>query len=85
MTYTNYVQVLKKKHSKTGEEARFQGTVLGKGAEERPIVIEGGEFDSIEAWETNLRMRGQREASESPLTSPDTVMATPTDAGSTPR
>jgi transcription initiation factor TFIID subunit 3 len=76
--------VLKKKHSKTGEEARFQGTVLGKPTEGREVLIEGGDFDSIQAWEEMVRKRVQREASESPLTSPDTVMATPTDNGSTP-
>jgi len=41
---------LKKKHSKTGEESRFQGTVLGKPAEDRPIKIEGGSAESVDAW-----------------------------------
>ncbi len=41
---------LMKKHSKTGVESRFQGTVLGVPAEPRTIKIEGGGPDSIEEW-----------------------------------
>lgn len=47
--------VLKKKHSKTGEESRFQGTVLGIPAEGKPVIIEGGPFESIQAWEAMMR------------------------------
>lgn len=45
---------LKKKHSKTGEESRYQGTVLGKSGELHPIVIEGG-AQSIKAWGMQVR------------------------------
>ena len=66
--------VLKKKHSKTGEESRYQGTVLGKPAEERPIRIEGGDYDSIQAWEARLR-KTQDSGNLSPAqeTSPNTI------------
>lgn len=37
----DYLTALKKKHSKTGEESRYAGTILGKRAEEHEIVIEG--------------------------------------------
>jgi transcription initiation factor TFIID subunit 3 len=47
---------LKKKHSKTGEESRYQGTVLGKSAEEHPIVIEGG-VESIKDWGMQIKSR----------------------------
>lgn len=55
--------VLKKKHSKTGEESRFQGTVLGIPAEGKPVIIEGGPFESIQAWEAMMR-----DKQKSPLT-----------------
>jgi transcription initiation factor TFIID subunit 3 len=57
---------LKKKHSKTGEESRYQGTVLGKGADSKPMKIDGGDVDSIEAWEAKLR---HREISSRPTSS----------------
>ncbi|KAL1637117.1 hypothetical protein SLS56_000775 [Neofusicoccum ribis] len=46
----DYLTALKKKHSKTGEESRYQGTVLGIPAEDRPIRIEGGPPESITDW-----------------------------------
>ncbi|KAJ5091133.1 hypothetical protein NUU61_006003 [Penicillium alfredii] len=52
----DYLTALKKKHSKTGEESRYAGTVLGKNAEEHPIVIEGG-APSIREWGTQARTR----------------------------
>jgi len=39
-----------KKHSKTGVDSRYQGTILGKPAEVKPIKIEGGPVESIEEW-----------------------------------
>lgn len=47
--------VLKKKHSKTGEESRYQGTVLGKPAEDRPVKIEGGPVETLQDWCERLR------------------------------
>lgn len=55
---------LKKKHSKTGEESRFQGTVLGKIADEKGVRIEGGPVESIQAWEASLRGKVQMHKSE---------------------
>ncbi|KAI9926476.1 hypothetical protein ASPWEDRAFT_119992 [Aspergillus wentii DTO 134E9] len=52
----DFLTSLKKKHSKTGEESRYAGTVLGKSAEEHPIVIEGG-VPSIQEWGTQVRSR----------------------------
>jgi transcription initiation factor TFIID subunit 3 len=40
---------LKKKHSKTGEESRFQGTVLGIGATSKAVRIDGGPA-SLSEW-----------------------------------
>lgn len=39
-----------KKHSKTGVDSRYQGTILGKPAEPKAIKIEGSAMDSIEDW-----------------------------------
>ncbi|KAL8772265.1 MAG: hypothetical protein Q9209_002477 [Squamulea sp. 1 TL-2023] len=46
---------LKKKHNKTGESSRFQGTVIGTAAEEKPIRIEGGPVESLQDWGSTLR------------------------------
>lgn len=51
-----------KKHSKTGVESRFQGTVLGVPAEPKTIKIEGGAADSIEEWCRKTRERAAKEA-----------------------
>ncbi|KAJ5900071.1 hypothetical protein N7495_004815 [Penicillium taxi] len=51
----DFLTALKKKHSKTGEESRYAGTVLGKGAEEHPIIIEGG-LPSIREWSDQARL-----------------------------
>lgn len=52
----DYLTALKKKHSKTGEESRYAGTVLGKSAEEHPVAIEGG-APSIREWTTQTQSR----------------------------
>ncbi|KAJ6010140.1 hypothetical protein N7499_004457 [Penicillium canescens] len=54
MEKEDYLTALKKKHSKTGEESRYAGTVLGKSAEEHPIIIEGG-VPSIQEWGAQIR------------------------------
>lgn len=56
--------VLKKKHSKTGEESRYQGTVLGKAAEDRPIRIEGGPAETLEDWNRYVRERSKAKSPE---------------------
>ncbi|KAI9727209.1 MAG: hypothetical protein M1834_008469 [Cirrosporium novae-zelandiae] len=61
---------LKKKHSKTGEESRYQGTVLGKSAEDRIPKIEGGPAESIQEWEHKQRFhRGIHSAISTPQAS----------------
>lgn len=66
----DYLTALKKKHSKTGEESRYAGTVLGKSAEEHPVVIEGG-APSIRDWSAQVRSRapGSPEAASSGVSS----------------
>ncbi|KAL1997779.1 hypothetical protein VTN02DRAFT_787 [Thermoascus thermophilus] len=60
----DYLTSLKKKHSKTGEESRYAGTVLGKSAEEHPVVIEGG-VASIRDWGLQVKSREDRSTSVS--------------------
>ncbi|KAL8798862.1 MAG: hypothetical protein Q9200_007682 [Gallowayella weberi] len=57
----DFLAVLKKKHNKTGESSRFQGTVLGTPAEEKPIRIEGGPFESLQDWATSVREISRKE------------------------
>ena len=68
--------MLKKKHSKTGEESRYQGTVIGKPADEESLRVDGGPIESIEDWEAKLRARDLliivnpiRQSSSPPLSS----------------
>jgi len=51
----DYLTALKKKHSKTGEEARYQGTVLGKPAGDRLVKIEGGPVERLEDWAVQMK------------------------------
>lgn len=55
-----------KKHSKTGVESRFQGTVLGQPGDFKPIKIEGGPAESIEEWCQRTRERAALAAKEKP-------------------
>jgi transcription initiation factor TFIID subunit 3 len=54
MEKEDYLTALKKKHSKTGEESRYAGTVLGKSGEEHPVILEGG-APSIREWGAQVR------------------------------
>ncbi|KAF2013232.1 hypothetical protein BU24DRAFT_232775 [Aaosphaeria arxii CBS 175.79] len=60
----DYLNTLMKKHSKTGVESRFQGTVLGHSADPKPIKVEGGPADSIQEWCLKTRERSAKTAKE---------------------
>lgn len=62
---SNVCIVLKKKHSKTGEESRYQGTVLGKPSDAKPVLIEGGRLETIQAWQDEMERK--ESVSSSPL------------------
>jgi transcription initiation factor TFIID subunit 3 len=72
---------LKKKHSKTGEESRFQGSLLGKEPENHRIVIDGGP-KTIRDWQLMVKEKAAKAAStqnnpDQPRhDSQDTVMTT---------
>lgn len=51
----DYIASLKKKYTKTNDDTRYHGTVLGKPAEMRPVPIEGGPVSSITAWHAQLK------------------------------
>ena len=57
----DFLTQLKKRHAKTkdGEEARWQGTVLGKDMGEREVRIEGWDVDTLQAWAERLHARNQ--------------------------
>jgi len=66
----DYVTALKKKHSKTGEESRYQGSVLGKDAENQNVVVLGGPVGSIAQWEgVQVRSRTVSPAQGTPASS----------------
>jgi transcription initiation factor TFIID subunit 3 len=44
---------LKKKHSKTGEDAKYHGTILGRGHDTGEIQVEGGPETTITEWISN--------------------------------
>ncbi|KAH8692029.1 Bromodomain associated domain protein [Talaromyces proteolyticus] len=51
----DFLTAMKKKHSKTGEESRYAGTVLGKDADDHPVLIEGGAATSIGEWNSQVK------------------------------
>ena len=53
----DFLKALMKKHSKTGEESRFQGTWLGIPAEDRPVKIEGGPVETVKEWNEKIGMQ----------------------------
>ncbi|UPK98052.1 hypothetical protein LCI18_008987 [Fusarium solani-melongenae] len=65
MDATDYLNALKKKHSKTGEDAKYHGTILGKGHDAGEVQVEGGPDTSISEWIS------KRRASASPSPEPE--------------
>ncbi|KAF6837812.1 bromodomain associated protein [Colletotrichum musicola] len=51
----DYLNVLKKKHSKTGEDSKYHGTILGKGNDAGEVQVEGGDVPSIRTWQDKMR------------------------------
>ncbi|TDZ13167.1 Transcription initiation factor TFIID subunit 3 [Colletotrichum sidae] len=64
----DYLNVLKKKHSKTGEDSKYHGTILGKGNDVGEVQVEGGDIPSIHMW--RIKMRGLPPANDASATSP---------------
>ena len=55
----DFFTALKKKHSKSGDDSRFQGTVLGRPADEKDVVIEGGPVQRLRDWRPRLEKNTQ--------------------------
>ncbi|KAF1975312.1 hypothetical protein BU23DRAFT_503935 [Bimuria novae-zelandiae CBS 107.79] len=68
----DYLTSLMKKHSKTGVDSRYQGTVVGKPVELRAVKIEGGAAESIEEWCRKTRERAAQ-AAQTAMTNSDTM------------
>jgi transcription initiation factor TFIID subunit 3 len=66
-----------KKHSKTGVESRFQGTVLGHTSDPRPVKIEGGPSDSIQDWCRRTQEKAAIAAKEKAEKSEKSGLSTP--------
>ncbi|KAI9783886.1 MAG: hypothetical protein M1816_001138 [Peltula sp. TS41687] len=54
----DFLAVLMKKHNKSGNERRYQGTALGRPSEDRPIRIEGGPVSSLHDWTKSTVEKG---------------------------
>ena len=70
---------IKKKHGKTAEESRYQGTTLGKDHDMTPITITGGSLNSVSAWNASRLQSIQRDVSPLRSTS-SSPLSTPMDA-----
>ncbi|EXJ88718.1 hypothetical protein A1O1_05650 [Capronia coronata CBS 617.96] len=69
----DYLTAMKKKHSRTGEESRFQGTILGKETEVQSVVITGGPSASLAEWTQSwLSASKKNSTADDEITSPAT-------------
>lgn len=51
-----YRAALKKRHSKTADDSKYTGTLLGQAHDQGPITVEGGDgITSIQAWVNERR------------------------------
>lgn len=51
---------LKKRHSKTDEDSKWNGTILGRGHEHGSVLVEGAEVSSLRTWHENLRRAAEK-------------------------
>lgn len=51
---------LKQRHGKTDDGSKYAGTLIGKCIEHGDILVEGGEFPSIQRWNEKMRAASQR-------------------------
>lgn len=50
----DFFTALKKKHSKSGDDSRLQGTALGRPADEKDVTIEGGPVQRLRDWRPRI-------------------------------
>ncbi|KAF2161785.1 hypothetical protein M409DRAFT_27842 [Zasmidium cellare ATCC 36951] len=53
----DFLTTLKKKQGKAGDDSRLQGTVLGRTADDKELVVEGGPAQHIRDWKPKLEER----------------------------
>ncbi|TQS33185.1 hypothetical protein Golomagni_06479 [Golovinomyces magnicellulatus] len=70
---TDYLNALKKKHNKTGDDAKYNSTILGRGAQGPEVTVEGGETGTINEWISQRMSKSQanpiRDDASSPASS----------------
>lgn len=59
---------IKRKHTRTDQDSKYAGTVLGKGIDHGETMVEGGPVTSIQDWQRMMCERQQRP----PEAEPDT-------------
>ncbi|KAF2151322.1 hypothetical protein K461DRAFT_295385 [Myriangium duriaei CBS 260.36] len=55
----DFLTLLKRRNKPVVDEERWAGTVLGRDAEDRELLIEGGEVGSVAEWGERLRERSK--------------------------
>lgn len=75
----DYVTAIKKKHSKTAEESRYQGTMLGKDSDLQPVAIAGGTVDSLSQWNARRLRAADAERTTSASSAISSALSTPID------
>lgn len=79
-TFTDsHGEAIKKKHSKTAEESRYQGTVLGKDSELQPVAIAGGSVDNLSQWSARRSRAAAAEKATSESSAMSSALSTPID------
>lgn len=51
----DFLERLKKRHTRAGDDTRLQGTVLGKQAEGKGVIVEGGPVQHFSEWRPKVR------------------------------
>jgi transcription initiation factor TFIID subunit 3 len=77
MVIEDYLTALKKKHSKSGEDTRFHGTVLGTHNESKPVKIDGGGPESLKDWMKAVKNQEREKNAAKAIAkqeTPDTIM-----------
>ncbi|GAB1311074.1 Transcription initiation factor TFIID subunit 3 [Madurella fahalii] len=56
----DYLDALKKKHSKNDDDSKYLGTLLGRSIEHGDVLVEGGDCPSIFVWEERRRIAARK-------------------------
>lgn len=53
--HEDFLTALKRRNKPVVDEERWAGTILGREAEDRDLLIEGGEVESVNEWSRRFR------------------------------